>query len=200
MPARGLLCAQNDRFDRRVDPWCRASVQQREKGYKRHVYVPEERRKASPASSDEDQADFAGHARPNVLRLPGRCQRWDERDADFIREILDLVGDKWSVLVIGVLAGGDARYSDLDTAIPAISPRMLILILILTLTLTLMRLQRSGLVDRTSYPQVPPRVEYSLTSLSASLLSAIEDLAAWSAEKHTEIRRHQNAYDMSDTA
>ena len=142
-------------------------------------------------SSDEGQAAFAARARPNVLRLPGRCQRWDERDTDFIREILDLVGDKWSVLVIGVLAVGDARYSDLDTAIPAISRRML--------TLTLKRLQRSGLVDRTSYPQVPPRVEYSLTSLGASLLSAIEDLAAWSAEKHTEIRRHQDAYDLSDT-
>ena len=133
----------------------------------------------------------AVQARPNVLRLPGPCQRWDERDTDFIREILDLVGDKWSVLVIGVLAGGDARYSDLDTAIPAISRRML--------TLTLKRLQRSGLVNRTSYPEVPPRVEYSLTSLGASLLAAIERLAAWSAEKHTEIRRHQNAYDMSDT-
>jgi DNA-binding HxlR family transcriptional regulator len=67
------------------------------------------------------------------------------------------------------------------------------------LTLTLKNLQRSGLVDRTSYPQVPPRVEYSLTSLGASLLSAIEHLAAWSAEQRTEIRRHQDAYDMSDT-
>ena len=142
-------------------------------------------------SGDEGRAASAGTARPNVLRLPGPCQRWDEGDTDFIREILDLVGDKWSVLVIGVLAVGDARYSDLDTAIPAISRRML--------TLTLKRLQRSGLVDRTSYPEVPPRVEYSLTSLGASLLSAIEHLAAWSAEKHTEIRRHQDSYDMSDT-
>jgi DNA-binding HxlR family transcriptional regulator len=147
--------------------------------------------RTSPVSNDEGHAAAVGGARPNVLRLPGPCERWDEQDADFIREILDLVGDKWSVLVIGVLAGGDARYSDLDTAIPAISRRML--------TLTLKNLQRSGLVDRTSYPQVPPRVEYSLTSLGSSLLSAIEQLAAWSAEKHTEIRRLQDAYDMSDT-
>ena len=147
--------------------------------------------RASSVRNDLGQAATVGAARANVLRLPGRCERWDEWDVDFIREILDLVGDKWSVLVIGVLAGGHARYSDLDTAIPAISRRML--------TLTLKRLQRSGLVDRTSYPEVPPRVEYSLTSLGASLLSAIEHLAAWSAEQHAEIRRHQDAYDMADT-
>jgi DNA-binding HxlR family transcriptional regulator len=63
------------------------------------------------------------------------------------------------------------------------------------LTLTLKRLQRSGLIDRTSYPEVPPRVEYSLTILGASLLSAIEDLVAWSAERRTEIRGHQHTYD-----
>ena len=95
------------------------------------------------------------------------------------------------MLVIGALAAGDARYSDLDTTIPAISRRML--------TLTLKRLQRSGLVDRTAYAEVPPRVEYSLTTLGASLLSAIEHLAAWSSEHHTEIRRHQDAYDKSAT-
>ncbi|GHD48416.1 MULTISPECIES: winged helix-turn-helix transcriptional regulator [Streptomyces] len=142
-------------------------------------------------SNDEGQAVSTGEARANVLRLSGPCERWDERDADFIREILDLVGDKWSMLVIGALAVGDARYSDLDTTIPAISRRML--------TLTLKRLQRSGLVDRTAYAEVPPRVEYSLTGLGASLLSAIEPLAAWSAERRTEIRRHQDAYDMSAT-
>ncbi|MEU0034501.1 helix-turn-helix domain-containing protein [Streptomyces sp. NPDC006333] len=140
-------------------------------------------------SNDESRAAFTGEARANVLRLSGPCERWDERDADFIREILDLVGDKWSMLVIGALAVGDARYSDLDTTIPAISPRML--------TLTLKRLQRSGLVDRTAYAEVPPRVEYSLTGLGASLLSAVEPLAAWSAQQRTEIRRHQDAYDMS---
>ena len=140
-------------------------------------------------SGDKGLAASGGRARANVLRLSGPCARWDERDADFIREILDLVGDKWSMLVVGVLAVGDARYSDLDTAIPAISRRML--------TLTLKQLQRSGLVERTAYPEVPPRVEYSLTGLGASLLSAIGHLAAWSAEHHTEIQRHQDTYDTS---
>lgn len=145
--------------------------------------------KASSVSNEKGRAASPGEARGNVLRLSGPCARWDEQEADFIREILDLVGDKWSMLIIGALAAGDARYSDLDTTIPAISRRML--------TLTLKRLQRSGLVDRTSYAEVPPRVEYSLTGLGASLLSAIDPLAAWSADHHTEIRHHQDAYDRS---
>ena len=147
--------------------------------------------RASSVSNDEGRAASTGQARVNVLRLSGPCARWDEQQVDFIREILDLVGDKWSVLVIGALAVGDARYSDLDTLIPAISRRML--------TLTLKRLQRSGLVDRTSHPEVPPRVEYSLTDLGASLFSAIEHLAVWSTEQYAEIRRHQDAYDSSAT-
>ncbi|MFD3450801.1 winged helix-turn-helix transcriptional regulator [Streptomyces sp. NPDC058691] len=139
-------------------------------------------------SNHEGQPASTGEARANVLRLSGPCERW-ARDADFIREILDLVGDKWSMLVIGALADGDTRYSDLDTEIPAISRRML--------TLTLKHLQRSGLVERTAYAEVPPRVVYSLTSLGASLLSAVEHLAAWCTEQHTEVRRHQDAYDTN---
>ncbi|WP_442816921.1 winged helix-turn-helix transcriptional regulator [Streptomyces sp. NBC_01445] len=67
------------------------------------------------------------------------------------------------------------------------------------LTLVLKRLQCSGLVERTAYAEVPPCVEYSTHSLGASLLSAIEHLAAWSSEHHTGIRRHQDAYDKSAT-
>lgn len=129
------------------------------------------------------------NVRANVRRTPGPCARWDDQDADFIREILDLVGDKWSVLIVGTLADGPVRYSDLAHAIPGISQRML--------TLTLKQLQRSGLVNRTAYAEVPPRVEYSLTELGTSLLSTVLQLAAWSADRHTEIRRHQNAYDTT---
>ncbi|MEU1543621.1 helix-turn-helix domain-containing protein [Actinacidiphila glaucinigra] len=125
--------------------------------------------------------------RASVRRVPGPCAHWADGDADFIREILDLVGDKWSVLIIGTLSDGPVRYSDLAQAIPGISQRML--------TLTLKQLQRSGLVDRTAYAEVPPRVEYSLTALGSSLLSTVLELASWSAERHTEIRRHQQTYD-----
>ncbi|GAA5011351.1 winged helix-turn-helix transcriptional regulator [Actinopolymorpha pittospori] len=125
--------------------------------------------------------------RKNVRSVPGPCAQWNDSDADFIREILDLVGDKWSVLIIGTLANGPIRYSDLADAIPGISQRML--------TLTLRQLQRDGLLTRTAYPEVPPRVEYALTDLGTSLLSTVLALAAWSADHHAEIRRHQQAFD-----
>jgi DNA-binding HxlR family transcriptional regulator len=127
------------------------------------------------------------NVRGNVRKTPGPCSQWSDEDADFIREILDLVGDKWSVLIIGTLADGKIRYSDLATAIPGISQRML--------TLTLKHLQRTGLVTRTCYPEVPPRVEYALTELGTSLLSTVLALAAWSADHHAEIRRHRTAFD-----
>jgi DNA-binding HxlR family transcriptional regulator len=129
------------------------------------------------------------NVRANVRRVPGPCSQWGDEDADFIREILDLVGDKWSVLIIGTLADGPTRYSDLAAAIPGISQRML--------TLTLKHLQRSGIVERTAYAEVPPRVEYALTELGTSLLSTVLALAAWSADRHTEIRRHQAAFDAA---
>ena len=129
------------------------------------------------------------NVRANVRSTPGPCSHWGDKDADFIREILDLVGDKWSVLIIGTLADGPIRYSDLAHAIPGISQRML--------TLTLKHLQRSGLVDRTSYAEVPPRVEYSLTTLGTSLLSTVLALASWSADHHEEIRTNQATYDTA---
>ena len=127
------------------------------------------------------------NVRANVRRVPGPCAHWGDQDADFIREVLDLVGDKWSVLIIGTLADGPTRYSELADAIPGISQRML--------TLTLKQLRRTGLVDRTAYAEVPPRVEYSLTELGGSLLSTVLALAAWSADHQGEIRRHQAAFD-----
>ncbi|MBB5481323.1 winged helix-turn-helix transcriptional regulator [Micromonospora parathelypteridis] len=130
------------------------------------------------------------NVRANVRTAPGPCAHWGDEDADFIREVLDLVGDKWSVLIIGTLADGPVRYSNLGDAIPGISQRML--------TLTLKHLQRTGLVTRTSYPEVPPRVEYALTELGTSLLSTVLALAAWSADHHAEIRRHQTEYDNLD--
>ena len=127
------------------------------------------------------------NVRAAVRTVPGPCSQWGDLDADFIREVLDLVGDKWSVLIIGTLADGAVRYSDLAGAIPGISQRML--------TLTLKQLQRDGLLARASYPEVPPRVEYSLTPLGTSLLSTVLSLAQWAADHHAEVRRHQGRFD-----
>src|SRR5712691_8221946 len=88
-----------------------------------------------------------------------------------VREILDRVGDKWSVLVIALLGVQGQRFSELRRAIDGISQRML--------TLTLRQLERDGLVRRTVHAVVPPRVDYELTPLGATLLETIQPLVAW---------------------
>lgn len=123
--------------------------------------------------------------RSAVRQVPGPCSHWDDNDADFIRHVLDRVGDKWSVLVVGTLEAGPLRYTELVYAIPGISQRML--------TLTLQHLAEDGLVTRTSYPEVPPRVEYELTPLGRSLLRTVLDLAAWAVDNHREIQEHRSA-------
>ena len=123
--------------------------------------------------------------RSAVRQVPGPCAQWDDDQADFIRHVLDRVGDKWSVLVVGTLEAGPVRYTELAYAIPGISQRML--------TLTLQHLAEDGLVTRTSYPEVPPRVEYELTPLGRSLLRTVLDLAAWAVDNHQTIQDHRVA-------
>jgi DNA-binding HxlR family transcriptional regulator len=92
-----------------------------------------------------------------------------------IREVLNRVGDKWSVLLIGMLGGGPLRFTELKRRVEGISQRML--------TLTLRGLERDGLVTRTVFATVPPRVDYELTALGRTLLDPVLALAAW-AERH----------------
>jgi DNA-binding HxlR family transcriptional regulator len=103
--------------------------------------------------------------------------------------VLDRIGDKWTVLVISTLSAGPLRYSDLQASIPGISQRML--------TQTLKHLERDGLITRTAYPEVPPRVEYELTDLGRSLLDAVMAMAAWAAAHHTEIAGNRVASDLT---
>src|SRR5256886_3633827 len=88
-----------------------------------------------------------------------------------VRTILDRIADKWSLLVICVLADGVHRFGELRREIDGISQRML--------TLTLRQLEREGLVTRTVFPVVPPRVDYQLTPLGSTLLDTIQSLVAW---------------------
>jgi DNA-binding HxlR family transcriptional regulator len=104
-----------------------------------------------------------------------------------VREVLDRVGDKWSVLVLHLLATGTHRFGELRTRIDGISQRML--------TVTLRGLERDGLVTRTIYPVVPPRVEYDLTELGRSLSATVCSLVDW-AGRHTEaIDQARERYD-----
>ncbi|GAA1390861.1 helix-turn-helix domain-containing protein [Pseudonocardia kongjuensis] len=111
-------------------------------------------------------------------QIAGPCQAWPG-DGAFIREVLDRIGDKWTVLIISTLSTGPLRYSDLQASIPGISQRML--------TRTLKHLERDGLVTRTAYAQVPPRVDYELTGLGRSLMDAVMAMAGWAVAHHREI-------------
>jgi DNA-binding HxlR family transcriptional regulator len=104
-----------------------------------------------------------------------------------VREVLNRVGDKWSVLVVGLLGDGDKRFSELRRAIEGVSQRML--------TLTLRGLERDGLVTRTVFPTVPPRVEYALTSLGRTLLVPIRGLGRWAQENRVAIQVARSRYD-----
>jgi DNA-binding HxlR family transcriptional regulator len=104
-----------------------------------------------------------------------------------VRTILDRIADKWSLLVICLLADGTHRFSELRREIDGISQRML--------TLTLRQLEREGLVSRTVFPVVPPRVDYALTPLGSTLLDTIQELVAWAGEHGHEIVEARAAYD-----
>lgn len=110
-----------------------------------------------------------------------------DHEACSLRDVLDRVGDKWSVLVMAMLGGGPRRYSDLRRAIDGISQRML--------TLTLRGLNRDGLVTRTVTPSTPPQVHYALTPVGQTLAVEVRSLIEWS-ERHREyITRHRQDYD-----
>ena len=104
-----------------------------------------------------------------------------------VREVLDRVGDKWSVLVVVRLTGGRQRFNELRRAIEGISQRML--------TLTLKALEGDGLVTRTVYPTIPPKVEYELTDLGRTLLVPITALAQWAEAQRPVIQVARAKFD-----
>lgn len=103
------------------------------------------------------------------------------------RQILDRIGDTWSVLIVSALADGPRRYSELAGRIQGISPKML--------TQTLRGLERDGMIGRTIFPEVPPRVEYALTGLGRSLLGLVSGLESWAEAHISEVAQARSAYD-----
>ncbi|HEV7839412.1 MAG TPA: helix-turn-helix domain-containing protein [Gemmatimonadaceae bacterium] len=122
-------------------------------------------------------------ARPADLeQTPGNCHA---------REMLARVGDKWSMYVIHVLAdAGTLRFNQLRSRVSGISQRML--------TVTLRGMERDGLVKRTVYPEVPPRVEYTLTPLGATLRQLVRGLVEWSEAHLSEVDAARTSYDARD--
>ncbi|GAA1929301.1 helix-turn-helix domain-containing protein [Nocardioides lentus] len=103
------------------------------------------------------------------------------------RQLLDRIGDKWTVLVMGVLTPGPRRYGDLARAIEGVSQKML--------TQTLRHLERDGLVTRTVHATVPVRVDYELTDLGRSLTGPLAVLEAWARDHLGDIETARASYD-----
>ncbi|MBZ0289530.1 MAG: helix-turn-helix transcriptional regulator [Anaerolineae bacterium] len=104
------------------------------------------------------------------------------------RQVLDLISDKWTPLIIMLLEGEPQRFSELRRSINGISQKML--------TQTLRGMERSGLVTRTVYPEVPPRVEYELTPLGKTLSAPIQAIVCWAETHIDDVSAAQTVYDL----
>ena len=104
-----------------------------------------------------------------------------------VNSVLARVGDKWSVLIIMLLGDGKLRFSEIKRMVGGISQRML--------TLTLRGLERDGLVKRTIFPTIPPRVDYELTELGRSLRCAVVPLGNWAHEHVADIHGARETFD-----
>lgn len=98
-----------------------------------------------------------------------------------VRQLIDLVGDKWTLPVLYVLKQGTKRYSELQREIPGISKKML--------TQTLRSLEADNIVKRKVYPVVPPKTEYNLTTFGTELIEPLESLADWAWKHQTQLQQ-----------
>lgn len=110
-------------------------------------------------------------------------------DCRVVREILDLVGDKWTLYIIATLRNGPVRFNELRRQIDGISQRML--------TINLRGLERDGLVKRTLFPTIPPRVDYELTEVGRTLLAPVMALVMWADSNRENIKNARVHYDAS---
>ncbi|MCO6184950.1 helix-turn-helix domain-containing protein [Rhizobium sp. L1K21] len=116
------------------------------------------------------------------------CSAYDHNKCTTVSEILARLGDKWTILIIMQLGESPLRFSELKRAVVGISQRML--------TLTLRALERDGIVKRTVYPTVPPRVEYSLTELGISFSQPVKGIGSWVFQNHAEIHAARADFDL----
>jgi DNA-binding HxlR family transcriptional regulator len=121
---------------------------------------------------------------PGNLHVPEVCRG--------ISEVLARVGDKWTVLVVSELGGGPKRFNELRRCLGSISQRML--------TLTVRGLERDGLVKRTVFPTIPPRVDYELTPLGCSLLEPVTELSNWARANRAAIDAARQRFDSAGGA
>lgn len=106
-----------------------------------------------------------------------------------VRDVLDRIGDKWSVLIMARLGGGSLRYSELRRVVDGISQRML--------TVTLRSLERDGLITRTVTPTTPPRVDYALTPVGRTLAVEVASLIRWAEANRPYVAASRSAFDAA---
>jgi DNA-binding HxlR family transcriptional regulator len=105
------------------------------------------------------------------------------------RQLLDRIGDRWSVLTIGTLVQGPQRYTAIAAQVQGVSQKML--------TQTLRALERDGLVTRTVFPEIPPHVEYELTDAGRSLRTVLEPLERWATSHMDAVSVAREEYDAA---
>ena len=118
---------------------------------------------------------------PGTLHVPDDCRA--------VSEVLSRVGDKWTILVVSELGSGPRRFNEIRRALGSISQRML--------TLTLRGLERDGLVTRTVFPTIPPRVDYELTKLGRSLLEPVSGIGLWARHNRAAIQQARMRFDTA---
>ncbi len=116
---------------------------------------------------------------PSATPVVGECLRF--------APILSHIGDKWSILIVTLLGDGPRRFNDIKRSVPGISQRML--------TLTLRNLERDGLVTRTVFPTIPPRVDYELTALGHSVRAPVQVVVDWVQTHLREIEAARLQFD-----
>jgi DNA-binding HxlR family transcriptional regulator len=125
---------------------------------------------------------------PEHIKVTVQAGKHMSEDCRAVSSVLARVGDKWSVLVIMLLGDGPRRFNEIKRMVGGISQRML--------TLTLRGLERDGLVTRTVFPTIPPRVDYELTELGRSLWTPVEALGLWARYHQTDIEAARRRFDQ----
>jgi DNA-binding HxlR family transcriptional regulator len=125
--------------------------------------------------------------KPEHIEVTNERNQHKSPECQAVNAVLARVGEKWSVLIIMMLKDGPRRFNELKRIVDGISQRML--------TLTLRGLERDGLVTRTVYPTIPPRVEYELTALGHSLAKPVAALGAWALDHRAEIDAAKRRFD-----
>ena len=129
------------------------------------------------------------HMNVTMVQWPEALPKIDHPKCRSIAPILARVGDKWSMLIVMTLAGGPRRFNELKRLIEGVSQRML--------TFNLRGLERDGLVKRTMFATIPPRVDYELTDLGRSLCAPVIALGEWAAANLDVIEAAREAFDQS---